>query len=80
MSQDVPLEEEALFLSLQKRRMSVRSIQSMVKEYSGDRQITPRDLKVSCANIIYARTHDINEVMERLGYQSVWWTNNLIVS
>lgn len=73
----VPLEghENALFLSLQKRRMSVRSVEILVKKYAGLvtqlKHITPHKLRSTYGTQLYKETGDIYLVADVLGHTDV---------
>lgn len=69
-------DENALFLSLQNKRMGIRSIEKMVKKYAIDLSpskdnITPHKLRASFATALYAKTHDIYLVAAALNHVSV---------
>lgn len=67
--------ENALFLSLQKRRMSVRSIENLVKKYSSRanslKKITPHKLRSTYGTALYRETGDIYLVADVLGHKDV---------
>lgn len=71
----VPKEERALFLSLQKKRMSVRAVQDLVKKYAGLitplKKITPHKLRSTYGTELYKETHDIYVVADVLGHKDV---------
>lgn len=70
--------EKALFISSQKRRMSVRSIQLLVKKYAERsvpmKKITPHKLRSTYATTLYEQTGDIYLVAETLGHKDVTTT------
>lgn len=70
--------ENALFISSQKRRMSVRSIQNLVKKYAKlvipNKNITPHKLRATYATQMYEVTGDIYLVAENLGHRDVQTT------
>ncbi|MBS6953440.1 MAG: tyrosine-type recombinase/integrase [Enterocloster asparagiformis] len=67
--------EEALFLSLQKKRMSVRSIENLVKKYAKTisplKPITPHKLRSTYGTALYRETGDIYLVADVLGHSDV---------
>ncbi|NCA67151.1 MAG: integrase [Clostridia bacterium] len=73
----LPVESDttALFLSLQNKRMNVRSIQLLVKKYSKDvtplKKITPHKLRSTYGTNLYQETHDIYVVAEVLGHKDI---------
>ena len=74
-SLDLPHEEQALFISSQKKRMSVRSIEYLVKKYakiaSPLKKITPHKLRSTYGTNLYNETKDIYIVAEVLGHKDV---------
>ncbi len=67
--------EEALFLSLQKKRMSVRSVENLVKKYSRIvtplKKITPHKLRSTYGTNLYRETGDIYLVADVLGHTDI---------
>lgn len=67
--------EDALFLSLQKKRMSVRSIELLVKKYSKSavplKKISPHKLRSTYGTMLYNETSDIYLVADVLGHRDV---------
>lgn len=67
--------EEALFLSLQKRRISVKAVENMVKKYAGLvtrlKKITPHKLRSTYGTSLYRETGDIYLVADVLGHKDV---------
>ena len=67
--------EDALFLSLQNRRMTDRAIQNMVKKYSSVvthlKNISPHKLRSTFGTQLYAETGDIYLVANVLGHADV---------
>lgn len=67
--------EEALFLSLQKKRLSVRSIENLVKKYAKTitplKKITPHKLRSTYGTNLYQETGDIYLVADVLGHADV---------
>lgn len=73
----VPLSghENALFLSLQKRRIGVRAVENLVKKYSSLvtnlKKITPHKLRSTYGTALYKETGDIYLVADVLGHKDV---------
>ena len=67
--------EEALFLSLQRKRMSVRSVENLVKKYAKIvtplKKITPHKLRSTYGTNLYRETGDIYLVADVLGHSDV---------
>lgn len=67
--------ENALFLSLQNRRMAVRSVENLVKKYSSRvttlKKITPHKLRSTYGTALYRETGDIYLVADVLGHKDV---------
>jgi site-specific recombinase XerD len=67
--------EDALFLSSRKSRITVRSIEIMVKEYSSYittvKKITPHKLRSTYGTALYKETGDIYLVADVLGHKDV---------
>lgn len=67
--------ENALFLSMQNRRMSVRAVENMVKKYSSTvtslKKITPHKLRSTYGTSLYKETGDIYLVADVLGHKDV---------
>ena len=67
--------ENALFLSLQNRRISVRSVENLVKEYASRvttlKKITPHKLRSTYGTTLYKETGDIYLVADVLGHADV---------
>lgn len=65
----------ALFLSLQNRRITVRSVENLVKKYSklvtGVKKITPHKLRSTYGTTLYQETGDIYLVADVLGHKDV---------
>lgn len=74
-TQALPGHENALFLSTQKKRLNVRSIENMVKKYSKEvtpnKNITPHKLRSSYGTALYKETNDIYLVADVLGHKDV---------
>ncbi len=71
----VPPGERALFLSLQKRRITVRAVENLVKKYSLQvsplKKITPHKLRSTFGTELYRATGDIYVVADVLGHKDV---------
>lgn len=67
--------ERALFLSLQKKRIAVRSVENLVKKYSRLvtplKKITPHKLRSTYGTSLYKETGDIYLVADVLGHSDV---------
>lgn len=65
----------ALFLSLKKKRISVRNVQVLVKKYAEIttplKKITPHKLRTTFGTNLYSETNDIYVVAEVLGHKDV---------
>lgn len=70
-----PSHEEALFLSLQNKRLTVRSIQNLVKKYAALithlKNISPHKLRSTYGTNLYRETGDIYLVADVLGHKDV---------
>ena len=73
----IPMEghEDALFLSMQNRRMSVRAMENMVSKYTSKlstlKHITPHKLRSTFGTNLYRETNDIYLVADFLGHKDV---------
>ena len=73
----IPVEgsANALFLSMQKKRISVRSVENLVKKYSQLvttlKNITPHKLRSTYGTTLYQETGDIYLVADVLGHKDV---------
>ena len=71
----VPVEERALFLSLQKRRISTRAVQNLVQKYSKLvtplKKISPHKLRSTYGTNLYHETKDIYVVADVLGHKDI---------
>ena len=67
--------EDALFLSLQNRRISVRTVENLVKKYASTvttlKKITPHKLRSTYGTSLYRTTGDIYLVADVLGHKDV---------
>ena len=71
-----PSHEDALFLSLQNRRISVRAVQLMVKKYASlaaplKKHLSPHKLRSTFGTNLYHETGDIYLVADVLGHSDV---------
>ncbi len=73
----IPLEghENALFLSIQNRRITVRAVENLVKKYASTvtnlKKITPHKLRSTYGTTLYQETGDIYLVADVLGHKDV---------
>lgn len=67
--------EQALFLSMQRKRLNVRSVENLVKKYSKTvttvKNITPHKLRSTYGTNLYKETGDIYLVADVLGHSDV---------
>lgn len=67
--------EKALFLSIQKKRMSTRAIEMLVKKFAAVvtplKKITPHKLRSTFGTNLYRETQDIYVVAEMLGHKDI---------
>lgn len=72
-----PLEghENAFFLSLQNRRITVRAVENLVKKYASSavplKKITPHKLRSTYGTMLYQESQDIYLVADVLGHKDV---------
>ena len=78
------MSEDALFLSLQKRRMSVQTVEDMIVKYAEaigvQDRITPHKLRKTYGTELYNETGDIYLVASSLGHNSVNTTKDHYVA
>lgn len=71
----LPLETEALFVSLQNKRISVRAVQNLVKKFASEasplKKISPHKLRSTFGTNLYRETKDIYIVADVLGHKDV---------
>ncbi|MBE5752653.1 MAG: integrase [Clostridiales bacterium] len=71
----IPKDEPAFFLSLQRKRINVRSVENLVKKYSKIasplKKITPHKLRSTYGTQLYNKTKDIYIVADVLGHRDV---------
>lgn len=67
--------EDALFLSMQNRRITVRAVENLVKKYASQvttlKKITPHKLRSTYGTSLYRETGDIYLVADVLGHKDV---------
>ena len=67
--------ENALFLSLQKKRITVRAVENLVKKYASVatplKKISPHKLRSTYGTMLYQETGDIYLVADILGHKDV---------
>ncbi|WP_029321374.1 tyrosine-type recombinase/integrase [Butyrivibrio sp. AE3004] len=67
--------EKALFLSLRKRRITVRSVELMVKKYTmlavPGKKLTPHKMRSTYGTALYRETGDIRLVADVLGHKDI---------
>jgi len=72
---DLPEDEHALFLSLQNKRINVRTVQILVKKYAHLinplKKITPHKLRSTFGTNLYRETNDIYVVASVLGHKDI---------
>ena len=71
----IPASEQALFVSLQNKRITVRAVQNLVKKYAKLitplKKITPHKLRSTYGTALYRETGDIYIVADVLGHRDV---------
>ena len=76
-------DEKALFLSNRRQRISVRSVEELVKKYSGRanilKHITPHKLRATYGTALYEATGDIRATANALGHKSIETTSRRYV-
>lgn len=75
VDKEIPRDEEALFISIQKKRLSARAVENLVKKYSKLisplKKITPHKLRSTYGTSLYRATQDIYVVAEVLGHKDI---------
>lgn len=70
-----PGHEDALFLSLQKKRITVRAVENLVHKYAvivtPQKKISPHKLRSTYGTNLYRETRDIYLVADVLGHKDV---------
>lgn len=68
-------EEKALFMSLRKKRLAVRSVQEMVSKYAkvavSNKKISPHKMRSTYGTALYNKTGDIRLVADVLGHSDI---------
>ena len=69
----LPGHEKAFFLSSQRRRLSARALQDLIKKYAQvaaplKKRLSPHKMRSTFATNLYKNTHDIYLVSEALGH------------
>ena len=71
----MPDDENAMFISLQNRRISVRAVENLVKKFaqiaSPLKKISPHKLRSTFGTNLYKQTRDIYIVADVLGHKDV---------
>ena len=71
----IPADEKAFFLSMQNKRINVRSVELLVKKYSKLaaplKKVTPHKLRSTYGTRLYNATGDIYIVADVLGHRDV---------
>ena len=71
----LPSHENALFLSMQRKRIGVQAVENMVKKYARqvtpNKKITPHKLRSTYGTNLYKETGDIYLVADVLGHKDV---------
>lgn len=71
----LPGHEQAFFLSLQRKRITVRAVENLVKKYAHIatplKKITPHKLRSTYGTMLYHETQDIYLVADVLGHKDV---------
>lgn len=74
----LPGQENALFLSMQKKRISVHAVENLVEKYTKEfipqKKITPHKLRSTYGTALYQETGDIYLVADVLGHSDVGTT------
>lgn len=78
-------DEKALFITVRKKRYSVRSLQNMVKTYARDifgeeTRLSAHKLRATFGSALYRDTHDIKLCAEALHHKSVATTEKFYVA
>lgn len=72
---NLPIEEKAMFISLQNKRISIRAVEDLVKKYaqiaSPLKKISPHKLRSTYGTNLYKETKDIYIVADILGHKDV---------
>lgn len=74
---------DALFISVQRSRISPRAVSDLVKKYSKagiGTEISPHKLRSAFCTILYDETKDINFVSQAVGHKNIETTQRYIVN
>lgn len=75
ITEEAEINTDALFLSSQKKRISVRAVENLVKKYAKAitplKKITPHKLRSTYGTSLYTATRDIYVVAEVLGHKDI---------
>lgn len=73
--QPLPGHEQALFLSMQRKRLGVRAVQELVKKYTKAatplKSVSPHKLRSTYGTMLYQETGDIYLVADVLGHKDI---------
>ena len=82
-----PPEERALFISLKKKRLSVRSVQKIIEKYKTlafgpeiTKKISPHTMRKTYGTELYLEKNDIKLVSDTLGHKSITTTQQYYAS
>lgn len=73
-SANISKEEQAFFISIQKKRISVDAVDDVIKKYAFailGKRLSPHKLRATYGTELYKRTGDIYQVATALGHKSV---------
>lgn len=72
---ELPIDEKAMFISLQRKRISVRAVENLVKKFAKEasplKNISPHKLRSTFGTNLYRETKDIYIVADVLGHKDV---------
>lgn len=77
------MRSDALFISVQRSRISPRAVSDLVKKYSKagiGTEISPHKLRSAFCTILYDETKDINFVSQAVGHKNIETTQRYIVN
>lgn len=76
-------EQDALFISTKRSRISEKAIYNLVQKYTEDAlgmKLSPHKLRAAFCSILYDQTHDIEFVRKAVGHQNIITTTKYICS
>lgn len=76
-------EQDALFISTKRSRISEKAIYNLVQKYTEDAlgiKLSPHKLRAAFCSILYEQTHDIEFVRKAVGHQNIITTTKYICS